>query len=294
MLASRVMSQRPNSYLMPDSLIPTTNTMLRLVTSLLLLAAAYGCGVPTYLPNARVVNGIDAAPHSWPWQVSLQLVYPDFVVHNCGGSLITSRWVLTAAHCLSDKLKLKQLVVLGEHDRGVEEGSEQYFPFGKEDIFIHPLWDNNAVNGYDIALIKLPREAELNDKVKLGCLPPTDRRLYNNQPCIATGWGVIHSNGPQANILQQAVLPVVDHEHCSQPDWMGNIDPSLLCAGGFGQDVCQSDSGGPLNCQAGDGRWYIEGITSFGVRVCNTPKKPTIFTRVSLFNDWIDEIIANN
>lgn len=53
----------------------------------------------------------------------------------------------------------------------------------------------------------------------------------------------------------------------------------------------QGDSGGPLNCVGIDGRWYIEGVTSFvDGRGCNTPKKPTVFTRVAFFIPWIHEV----
>ncbi|DBA13444.1 TPA: hypothetical protein GDO54_018577, partial [Pyxicephalus adspersus] len=182
-------------------------------------------------------------------------------------------------------------VVLGEHNRSVEEGGEQYFPINKEDIFLHPNWNTNCPDcGYDIALLLLSGDAALNDKVQLGCLPPAQRTLYNGQQCFVTGWGTLYTNGPQAAILQQAALPVVDYEHCSQPDWWGiYISPSLLCAGGYGQDACNRDSGGPLNCQAEDGRWYVDGIVSYGAAQCGTLKKPTVFTRLSLFNHWIDE-----
>ncbi|XP_056399177.1 proproteinase E-like isoform X2 [Hyla sarda] len=188
-------------------------------------------------------------------------------------------------------------IVLGEHDRSVEEGTEQYFPISQEDIFIHHKWDDYCPEcGYDIALIKLSGDAELNENVTLGCLPrPRGPQLYANQECYGTGWGTLYTNGPQALILQQAMLPIVDHPQCTQPDWWGDlVDESLLCAGGYGLDLCNSDSGGPLNCQDTDGRWYIQGITSFGTATCNTLKKPTIFTRVTLFMDWIEEIIAKN
>ncbi|TNN26530.1 Chymotrypsin-like elastase family member 3B [Liparis tanakae] len=50
----------------------------------------------------------------------------------------------------------------------------------------------------------------------------------------------------------------------------------------------QGDSGGPLNCMGRDGRWYVQGVTSFvSSRGCNTPKKPTVFTRTSSFTKWL-------
>ncbi|XP_069803023.1 chymotrypsin-like elastase family member 3B [Dendropsophus ebraccatus] len=270
--------------------------MLRLLlTVLLAVGACHGCGVPAYLPAGRIVNGEDAVAHSWPWMASLQYQMSRGYHHSCGGSLISPSWVLTAAHCLGKGFTYR--IVLGEHDRSMEEGPEQYFAINKEDIFVHPKWDNRCPEcGYDIALIKLPREAELNDKVQLGCLPHSrGPQLYANQECYNPGWGTIYTDGPQALILQQALLPIVDHAQCTQPDWWGHtLDESLICAGANGQDSCHSDSGGPLNCKGPDDRWYIQGIVSYGVYKCNTPKKPTIFTRVSLFMDWMEETIANN
>ncbi|XP_075134931.1 chymotrypsin-like elastase family member 3B [Leptodactylus fuscus] len=269
--------------------------MLRLLVTVLLAAAAsHGCGVPTYMPISRVVNGVDAVPHSWPWMASLQFHYYGESIHNCGGSLITSQWVLSAAHCFDYKRDYH--VVLGEHDRSVEEGTEQYFPISDKDIFVHPKWNSDCPQcGYDIALIKLSREAELNDVVQPGCLPPQGRLFSSGLECFGPGWGLLYGNGPQALVLQQALLPIVDPAQCTQPDWWGDmVDESLLCAGGYDQGSCSSDSGGPLNCQDMDGRWYIEGIVSFGSARCNTLRKPTVFTRVSLFTDWIDEIITKN
>uniref|UniRef100_H9GHJ5 Peptidase S1 domain-containing protein n=1 Tax=Anolis carolinensis TaxID=28377 RepID=H9GHJ5_ANOCA len=69
--------------------------------SLVLSSSAHGCGKPAYLPNvSRVVGGDDAKPHSWPWQVSLQYDKNGVWAHTCGGTLIESNWVLTAAHCI--------------------------------------------------------------------------------------------------------------------------------------------------------------------------------------------------
>lgn len=53
----------------------------------------------------------------------------------------------------------------------------------------------------------------------------------------------------------------------------------------------QGDSGGPLNCRGGDGRWYVQGVTSFVSSLgCNTLQKPTVFTRTSSFTQWIADV----
>ncbi|KAK5910341.1 hypothetical protein CesoFtcFv8_004184 [Champsocephalus esox] len=70
----------------------------------------------------------------------------------------------------------------------------------------------------------------------------------------------------------------------------------MVCAGGDGVvGGCNGDSGGPLNCQNSEGTWEVHGIASFVSGLgCNFVKKPTVFTRVSAFNDWIDEVMLSN
>ncbi|KAM4703216.1 chymotrypsin-like elastase family member 3B [Rhinophrynus dorsalis] len=269
--------------------------MLRLVITFLLAAAAYGCGVPTFTPQSRVVNGEDAIPHSWPWQISLQYKSGSAFYHTCGGSLIASNWVMTAAHCISSSRTYQ--VVLGEHDRSLIEGGEQIVPVNSGDIFVHENWRSSCVAcGNDIALIKLSRPALLNDRVQLGCVPEDGQILPNNYPCYITGWGRLTTGGSLPDVLQQALLPVVDHQTCTQRDWWGSsIKTTMVCAGGDIRAGCNGDSGGPLNCQAADGTWHVHGIASFVSSLgCNALKKPTVFTRVSAFNDWVSNIINNN
>uniref|UniRef100_A0ACB8EEM7 Uncharacterized protein n=1 Tax=Sphaerodactylus townsendi TaxID=933632 RepID=A0ACB8EEM7_9SAUR len=311
--------------------------MLVLLIPIWLVAGASGCGQPIYAPNARVVNGEDANPFSWPWQISLQYEKDGVFRHTCGGSLIAPNWVMTAAHCISNSRRYE--VVLGEYDMDQEDGSEQRIPVNSDDIFVHPRWLSFcAPCGNDIALLKLSRSAELNDKVELACLPPAGEVLPNDYPCYISGWGRLYrprvcrhslrdfsqqpkcpvltgfafgeirhpqkrtlvepsAGGPLPSRLQQAVLPVVDHAHCTQPDWWGAlaIRETMVCAGGDIRAGCNGDSGGPLNCQAADGRWQVHGIASFVSGLgCNALKKPTVFTRVSAFDDWIQETMAGH
>uniref|UniRef100_A0A6I8NEF6 Chymotrypsin like elastase 3B n=1 Tax=Ornithorhynchus anatinus TaxID=9258 RepID=A0A6I8NEF6_ORNAN len=241
-----------------------------------------GCGTPTYSPLTRVVNGEDANPHSWPWQVSLQYLKGEEYYHTCGASLIAEDWVLTAGHCISKSLKYQ--VVLGEHDFSAEEGSDSG-PAPARVLSPRLFYSN------DVALMKLSQKAQLNDKVQLACLPPAGQILPHDTPCFVSGWGTLYTSGPIPDKLQQAQLPVVDHAHCSQRDWWGStVKESMICAGGDIKSACNGDSGGPLNCQGYDGRWYIQGIASFvSSRGCNTLKKPSVFTRDSAFVSWIEE-----
>ncbi|XP_055515419.1 proproteinase E-like [Leucoraja erinacea] len=269
------------------------STMMEALLILLLVAGANACGNPTYLPYTRVVNGINARPYSWPWQVSLEVNRGTYYSHTCGGSLIDSNWVLTAGHCISSGRSYR--VVLGEYDRRVDEGSEEVIDAAK--IFVHPQWNPSCLAcGNDIALIKLTKPATLSDKVKPACIPPAGEIFENGFPCIVTGWGRLYTGGPTAAELQQALLPIVDHQTCKQIDWWGNsVRTTMVCAGGYEKSGCNGDSGGPLNCQGAEGLWYVFGVVSFGSsRGCNTPQKPTVFTRVSAFNSWIASTMASN
>ncbi|XP_068587847.1 chymotrypsin-like elastase family member 3B isoform X1 [Cebidichthys violaceus] len=251
---------------------------------LVVVTAVSGCGEPSYQPStSRVVNGEEARPYSWPWQVSLESFFP-----TCGGTLIAPNWVLTAAHCITFHT---YRVVLAEHDMNKEEGPEQFIMVEK--MFIHPKWNDNCVScGNDIALLKLETDAVINDRVQPACLPQHGAALAHNQPCYVTGWGRLYSGGPRATTLQQALLPVVDHATCSQSEWWGSsAKTTMICAGGESQSACHGDSGGPLNCEGSDGKWYVEGVTSFvDGRGCNTPQRPTVFTRVATFIPWISEV----
>ncbi|XP_067370415.1 chymotrypsin-like elastase family member 3B isoform X1 [Channa argus] len=251
----------------------------------------FGCGTPAVKPDvSRVVNGEDARPHSWPWQISLQVKHGSRYHHTCGGTLIGPRWVLTAGHCIwpGDVYR----VVLGEHDMNQQEGTEQIRDILR--IIVHPKWDiDHVANGNDLALLKLDKSPIMTDSVGVACLPTAGEILTHGTPCYISGWGNLYTHGPMPDKLQQALLPVVEHSVCSRSDWWGiNVKTTMICAGGDVVAGCNGDSGGPLNCLGQDGRWYIQGVTSFvSSRVCNEVKKPTVFTRVSAFTDWLSEVM---
>uniref|UniRef100_A0A8C3BQM0 Peptidase S1 domain-containing protein n=1 Tax=Cairina moschata TaxID=8855 RepID=A0A8C3BQM0_CAIMO len=83
--------------------------MLMLLVPLLLVASGCQAAVLPKEPQSRVVNGEDAVPYSWPWQISLQYERDGTFRHTCGGTLIAPGWVMTAAHCISNDIALMKL-----------------------------------------------------------------------------------------------------------------------------------------------------------------------------------------
>ncbi|XP_051879429.1 chymotrypsin-like elastase family member 2A [Pristis pectinata] len=242
--------------------------------------------------TGRVVGGQEAKPHSWPWQASLQFAYdfdPDFFQHLCGGSLISANWVMTAAQCIVD-VPGRFAVVLGEHD--LQHKGNEYLRHAQL-IITHPKWNPMYLgNGNDIALIRLAEPAYTTLDVKVATLPPSGQILPDGYPCYITGWGLTEPFGLPAPMLQQALLRVVDYATCTSPKWWSSlVTQDMICAGGDGvSGGCMGDSGSPLNCQNDAGTWDVQGIVSFGPSSCVLERKPTVFTRVSAYIDWIYQL----
>ncbi|NXO03798.1 CTRL protease, partial [Rhinopomastus cyanomelas] len=245
-----------------------------------------GCGVPTISPvveySERIINGQNAVPGSWPWQVSLQTRTGS---HFCGGSLINEYWVVTAAHCNFNPYA--HVVVLGEYDRSSSAETIQVKTVTQ--AITNPNWNPNTFNN-DITLLRLSTPAQLGPRVSPICLAPANLYLPANTQCVTTGWGRVSPNSQSLPaLLQQVTLPIISQSQCMQY-WGNRITSSMLCAGGVGASSCQGDSGGPLVILNGN-TWTLIGIVSWGTTDCNV-RTPAIYTRVSEFRNWIEYIVA--
>ncbi|XP_057170195.1 chymotrypsinogen B-like [Ursus arctos] len=246
-----------------------------------------GCGVPAIHPKlsglSRIINGEDAVPSSWPWQVSLQT---GSGLHFCGGSLISQHWVVTAAHC---RVRKGHRVVAGVSDHGSDDEAVQVLRI--EEVFEHPLWDR-AADTNDIALLKLATPALLSTTVSPVCLPSGNASFPAGSICATTGWGRTQYNSHKTpDKLQQAALPLLSNAECKQ-FWGSKITDVMVCAGANGVSSCMGDSGGPLVCQK-DGAWTLVGIVSWGSSQCN-PFSPGVYARVTKFIPWLLEVLEAN
>ncbi|XP_074854728.1 serine protease 33-like [Carettochelys insculpta] len=248
-----------------------------------------GCGQP--MSSGRIVGGGDAPRGRWPWQVSIQ--YNGH--HFCGGSLVSARWVVSAAHCF--ELSLPQFgiqVVLGQHQLSIPSPSQVTAPVRQ--ILLHPD-HNQGTHVADIALVQLEEPVRYTDDIRPVCLPGPADTFPDNHTCWVTGWGTTAMGVSllPPKTLQEVEVQLIEPAACNA---LYNIDPNpsigrdpvkpdMLCAGYTqGQrDSCQGDSGGPLVCDH-NGTWLLVGVVSWG-QGCGLPNRPGVYVRTAAYGEWL-------
>ncbi|KRY74937.1 Plasminogen [Trichinella pseudospiralis] len=256
------------------------------------------CGVqnvPPTLENKpkvaylRIVNGTQARPGSWPWIASLQTKFSN--QHYCGATLISTRWLLTAKHCVIGANPEDLVVRLGAHDLASNTG----MTMDLSNIYYIPEHSFNPVL-HDIALLKLEQDVPTPfvNNINVACLPAGNEKLLPETPCVAVGWGKTLGTG-RAGVLHQAVLPVIKREICNAEQYYNkSITAEEICAGYLegGRDSCQGDSGGPLVCSEDKKRWILQGIVSWGFH-CAMPRYPGVYSQVAAFTNFIYQIMLD-
>uniref|UniRef100_A0A8C2CXT6 Neurotrypsin n=1 Tax=Cyprinus carpio TaxID=7962 RepID=A0A8C2CXT6_CYPCA len=240
----------------------------------------------------RIFGGKKSLPAAHPWQVSFQ-VRPKgskgSFSHNCGGTLIDSCWVLTAAHCIDENEEVR--VEMGGVNLEKDDPAKQFLEVEK--IIVHENYTETAEALYnDIALLKLKaingRCANETRSVRAACLP-TDS-FPDGTICTISGYGATEKEHAVSPQLLDAKVLLISQKRCKSRNVYGNrLDDSMMCAGYMQgkTDSCQGDSGGPLVCQK-DETHYIYGVVSWGDS-CGKKNRPGIYARVTKFIDWINE-----
>jgi len=234
------------------------------------------CGRQAITPSSqRIVGGVEAMAHSWPWIVSLQSRD-----HFCGGTLIDNRHVLTAAHCI-DSSRFR--VIAGLHQRTNINGPLSQ-NLGVSRVFVHEQY-NTRTEANDIALVRLAQPVQFNAYVTAICLPGPDPQELER--VTVAGWGVLSEDGDSARSLRQVTINVMNNQ--AERVYKNEFDVGRQIGAGIpnigGKDSCQGDSGGPLMYNANN-QWYLTGVVSFGDG-CGSAKYPGVYTRTSAYLNWI-------
>ncbi|XP_057584607.1 transmembrane protease serine 11D [Hippopotamus amphibius kiboko] len=233
------------------------------------------------LSEERIIGGTKADRGDWPWQVSLQRGN----LHRCGAVLISSTWILTAAHCFRSYSDPRQWTATF----GISATSPEQ-RIGVRSILIHNNYKPETHEN-DIALVRLAREVTFTRNVHMVCLPEATQNIPPGSTAYVTGWGSRRYSGSTVPDLVQARVNIISNDVCNAPaGYNGAVLPVMLCAGlpQGGVDACQGDSGGPLVQEDSRRLWFLVGIVSWGYQ-CGLPDKPGVYTRVTAYRDWITQ-----
>jgi len=258
--------------------------------------------------TAALVDGEVADQGEHPWHVGLvreesKTGFLGWVRHLgglirtttfCGASLVSRRWLLTAAHCIRPQDRPVDLrVVMGSSKRAL-----YFYYFFQTDsiseIVVHPEY-NTEGHAYDIALLRLKKQPELSrGELWPVCMPVAPVASYAGQPATVVGWGRTEGKqGSSARYLQELEVEVISQSKC-QEQWgygRGRVEVGgpKMCFKSKGAS-CHGDSGGGMFLRDGN-RHELIGVCSYGLSDCKN-WAPEVYTKVSFVMDWITKTIG--
>ncbi|XP_049858362.1 uncharacterized protein LOC126349011 [Schistocerca gregaria] len=253
----------------------------------------------------RIVGGNKAELGSFPWiaRLGYSVKGRSRTLYRCGGALISSRYVITAAHCVTTlpsdfqlkAVRLGEVDARGDPDCDEVQCAEPVQDFAVAAAAVHPQY-NSPKFRHDVALVRLDREARFSAYVIPICLPFGElaTQNYTGLKVTVAGWGATE-NGTGSDELRYTRLTVAATDECGEAYRRTHIALSgetQVCAGGApGVDSCDGDSGGPLTLAhqpgAGDPRHVLLGVVSFGARRCGSDGFPGVYTRVGAYLNWL-------
>ncbi|EDV94047.1 GH25095 [Drosophila grimshawi] len=243
---------------------------------------------PVSPDQERIVGGINASPHEFPWIAVLFKSGKQF----CGGSLITTSHILTAAHCVA-RMTSWDVAALTAHlgDYNIRTDFEvQHVSRRIKRLVRHKGFEFSTLHN-DIAILTLSEPVPFSKEIQPICLPTSvaqQARSYSGHVATVAGWGSLRENGPQPSILQKVDIPIWANPECAQKYGRaapGGIIASMICAGQAAKDSCSGDSGGPMIVKEGS-RYTQVGIVSWGIG-CGKGQYPGVYTRVTALLPWI-------
>jgi len=237
--------------------------------------------------DGKIIGGQSARISSFPYQVSIQTTRGQ---HFCGGSIISTRHILTAAHCVDDQSASSMQVVTGKTNLSDQGGQTRRVAR----VTPHPAYNRRNTDN-DIAVIELASPLTITKDgveriIALDHSEFSPRRSTDH--FIVSGWGLTREgvSTSRANTLQYVRVPGVSRATCARryASRGFEVTNNMVCAGydEGGKDACQGDSGGPAISSV-SGRQA--GVVSWGVG-CARAGLPGVYTNVANYIPWIRSV----
>jgi trypsin len=285
--------------------------LLGTLAALTLLAPATALAQSGGSAEPRIVGGTTASVSTYPWQAAV--VYstaqqPSKNAHQrqfCGGSLLTSRIVVTAAHCVADsdpdcsatcpvndpsgdgssKIDPNDVdVILGRSTlTDTSQGAEYTITAAVPQSNYDGDYRGDGVPRYDVAYLVLSSADTSQSPIKIA--GTGEEPLWDaGSAADISGWGSTSESGNTVDTLRSATVGVIEDSACGSASvYGGDFDAAtMLCAGYLsgGVDTCYGDSGGPLEAPLEGGGYRLVGITGWGDG-CARADAPGVYTRVA-------------
>ncbi|KAJ2709003.1 hypothetical protein H4R19_004469 [Coemansia spiralis] len=266
---------------------------LSLVAALALAAVAAlrgARGIPVRELDKRIFGGEFVPDSEAPYAVAVYKWKPDGSGSVCGGTLISDRHVVTAAHCLTsiaDKFKDSYRVEIGYKSQQRDKQTKVL----ATKVDIHPDYQAKEDDKYDIAVLTIPR-VEFGKAVQR--MPVYDGGLEPKQPLLAVGWGRTESDDGLPNSLKKTMIEIGQPDQCKRfKSEFDNSNGPRVCALKSltpGKGICMGDSGSGVSIDR-DGKQYFVGLGSrivfFGGTACGSSDSASFFVHISSQLDFI-------
>jgi len=260
----------------PDGDTTTTTTTVKPQT---------GCRCGMKNTQQRIIGGVKVTGRELPWQVRVYMTDKQGDTFSCGGSVVSKKHVVTAAHCTAG---MESLVVIPGAD-DVTQGSRVNVAKWTD----HPQYNTRNLNN-DISVLELATELAFDESISPICLPDVDAD-YAGKTAVMSGYGLTgdftDSSSTTSNELMKIEKKVGTNTYCSS-NWGGLFDADTKICDVVvpGKSTCKGDSGGPMQVKVGD-NYHLVGVVSFGsARGCLAG--PSVFAKAQAYVSWVQGVVS--
>lgn len=225
------------------------------------------------------------------YQASIRVEYDEFWIHHCSGAILNDNHVVTAASCIYSYKPMDMKVVVGSDNYDPIFTVASWHPLNTiVHAYIHKKFNTSysefTTFDYDIAIVKSESSFQPSGMYSSIEPAPATIDMHDGQHATMTFWNVVGTTGSCYNKLMLKDGRKLNENQC-ECAYSNSVSAQMLCFD-F-DDNCYGETGAPLSMMNGVSPVLI-GIYSWHGNCMKA--NPAIFTRISSFADWIQDIVT--